>query len=159
MTDDRRGLAVTPLDERAADAGAMPIVPRGLDEDPAGMGLAGLRDGAASFRLSGGVLARHEAEIGHEFAGALEPLEVHDLRQEDHGRERVEAAEAAEPADRLPVGGRLGQARDGLVQFGLVGPGLLEREEGGVQGALRGGVLELLPAEPGPMPLRPVSCR
>ena len=35
--------------------------------------------------------------------------------------------------------GPLGQGRDDLVQFGLVRQGLLEREEGGVEGALQGG--------------------
>ena len=37
-----------------------------------------------------------------------------------------------------------------------MGQGLLERDEGGIQGPLQRGMLELLLAEPDPMPLRPV---
>ena len=99
MTDDDRGLTTTPLGEGAADAGTMAVVPGGLDEDPARMRVAGLRDRPAPFRPPDEYSLGTSAQVGHELAGTLEALEVHDLRQQDHGREGIDAAEAAEPAD------------------------------------------------------------
>jgi hypothetical protein len=48
----------------------------------------------------------------------LKPLEVHDLRDQDHGRQRVNPAKTAQPSDRGAVGIRLGQRRDPFIQSG-----------------------------------------
>src|SRR5581483_10883483 len=85
MTDDERGLAIAPRGQGPAEAGAMPVMPGGFHERAAGMRIARLGDRAAPLGLSRGVLAGHEPQIRHELAGSLEPLEVDDLRHEDHG--------------------------------------------------------------------------
>jgi hypothetical protein len=62
-----------------------------------------------------------------------EPLEVDDLRQQDHGRQGVDPPEAAQPADGFRVGRLRRQGFDLFVQLGLVGERLLEGEQGRVE--------------------------
>ncbi len=44
-------------------------------------------------------LPGHESEVGHELARPLEASPVADLRDQGHGRQRVDAPEAGEPLD------------------------------------------------------------
>jgi hypothetical protein len=60
LPDDLLGLGLAPARQRAADHGAMSIVPGGLDEPAAGGRVAGFRKGATPLGLAGGVLARHQ---------------------------------------------------------------------------------------------------
>jgi hypothetical protein len=76
-----------------------------------------------------------------------EPLEVDDLGEEDHGRQGVDAPEAAQPADRLAIGRVLGERRDLLVQLGLVGERLLEGKQARVERPLQRGQVEPLDAD------------
>ena len=103
-----------------------------------------------------GGLAGDQAQIGHELARAAEALKVDDLGHQDHGRQRVDAAEAPEPPHRGPIGGGVGQRDDLLVQVGQAGQRLLEGEQGGVERALQGRQDKLLLADPSPMALAPV---
>ena len=48
---------------------------------------------------SGGVLAGHEPEIGHDLARPLEASPVTDLTDQGQGRQRADAAEALELLD------------------------------------------------------------
>ena len=48
--------------------------------------------------------ARHQPHIGHQLARMLEAPEVPDLRHRHHRRLRRDHLEAAQAADRLPVG-------------------------------------------------------
>src|SRR2546427_1222603 len=104
VADDLVGLALAAVRQRAADGGSVPIVPGGLDQDAPGVTVAGFGQRSAALRLARGVLARHEPEVGHEFARPAEALEVHDLGQKDDRRQRVDPAEAAEPAHGLAIG-------------------------------------------------------
>jgi hypothetical protein len=86
LADDLVGLPLAAARQCAADGGPVPIVPGGLDQDSPRVTVAGLGQRAAALGLAGGILARHEPEIGHEFARPAEALEVHDLGQEDDRR-------------------------------------------------------------------------
>ena len=72
--------------------------------------------------LAAGVLARHQPEEGHQRAGRAEATEVMQLRQDQHGRQRVDAAETPEPADGLAIRRLLGELRQARVQFLADGP-------------------------------------
>src|SRR5262252_10156157 len=159
LPDDLIGLRLAPARQRAADRGAMAIVPGGLDEDPARVRIAGFRQRTPPVGLAGGVLARHQPQVGHELPGPAEALEVHDLGHEHHRRERADAAEAAQPPDGVPIRRRLREGRDLLVEFRLPRQRLFERKHGCLERALQRRQLEVLPADPGPMPLRPVLLR
>jgi hypothetical protein len=61
---DRGGLPLATLLEHCARAQRSPLLPGGLDQQPAGMRIAGLCDRAEAAPLAGRVLARGEAEEG-----------------------------------------------------------------------------------------------
>src|SRR6266481_3260707 len=135
LGDDLVGLSVGAARQRAADGGPVPIVPGGLDEDPPRVTVTGFGKRAAALGLARGILTRHEPEVSHEFARPAEALEVHDLGQEDDRRQRVDPAEATEPAHGLAIGRGGGHGLELLVELGLSRQGLLEREQGGLEGA------------------------
>src|SRR5436309_14603619 len=156
VADDLVGLALAAVRQRAADGGSVPIVPGGLDQDPPGVTVAGFGQRSAALRLARGVLARHEPEVGHEFARPAEALEVHHLGQEDDRRQRVDPAEASEPAHRLAIGRGGGNGLELLVEFRLPCQRLLEREHRGLERALERRQIEPLLADPPPVGLAPV---
>src|SRR5438309_1978782 len=135
VADDRVGLALAAVRQRAADGGSVPIVPGGLDQDAPGVTVAGFGQRSAALRLARGVLARHAPEVGHEFARPAEALEVHDLGQQDDRRQRVDPAEAAEPAHGLAIGRGGGKGLEFFVEFRLPRQRLLQREHGGLERA------------------------
>ena len=65
--------------------------------------MPGPRDAAAAMLLARGVLTRHEAEIRHQRAGRVEPPKVMQLGQDQDRRQRVDPAEAPQPADRFAI--------------------------------------------------------
>src|SRR5439155_539988 len=136
LGDDLVGLSVGAARQRAADGGPVPIVPGGLDEDPPRVTVTGFGQRAAALALARGILTRHEPEVRHEFARPAEALEVHDLGQENDRRQRVDPAEATEPAHGLAIGRGGGHGLELLVELGLPRQGLLDREQGGLEGAL-----------------------
>src|SRR5207244_11663028 len=85
------------LGDPLRDARRVLVVPGGLDEQPAGVCVAGFRDVPAVALLAGGVLARGQAEEAHQLARRAETPEVTDLGREPERRQRLDAAEAAEP--------------------------------------------------------------
>ena len=139
LAHDGGGLPLSPAGERRADSGAVPIMPRGLDEDAAGMRVPRFGQRPATLGVPRGVLAGHQAEIGHEFTWPAEPLEVDDLSEENHRGERVDAAEAPEPAYWLTVELGRGKRFNLLVQLRLPRQGLLEREQRGWNARCNGG--------------------
>ena len=112
-------------------------MPGGFDKRPPNVRVAGLRDRAAAYRLARGILAGDQAHVRHQLPRAPEALEGDDLDHEDHRREGVNAAEAAQPADRLGVWRLPGERLNLLVQFGLVGECLLQREQCRLEGPLQ----------------------
>src|SRR5256886_1060115 len=156
VADDLVGLALAAVRQRAADGGSVPIGPGGLDQDAPGVTVAGFGQRSAALRLARGVLARHEPEVGHEFARPAEALEVHDLGQQDDRRQRVDPAEAAEPAHRLAIGRGGGKGLEFFVEFRLPRPRLLQREHGGLERAPERRQLEPLLTDPSPVGVAPV---
>src|SRR5437667_8742860 len=154
--DDLVGLARAAVRQRAADGGSVPIVPGGLDQDPPGVTVAGFGQRSAALRLARGVLAWHEPEVGHEFARPAEALEVHDLGQQDDRRQRVDPAEAAEPALGRAIRRGGGKGLEFFVEFRLPRQRLLQREHGGLDRALERRQVESLLTDPSPVGVAPV---
>ena len=99
--NDTPRLPLAPPRQGDTDARAMLVMPRRFDQQPPHQCVPGARDAAAAMFLTGGVLAGHESEIRHQRAGRLEPTKVVQLRQDQNGRQGVDAPEAAQPPDRL----------------------------------------------------------
>src|SRR5450756_1092477 len=139
------GLAARQM--RGASRPATLVVGR-LDQQPAGVVVAGLGDRALPASLTRGGLRGNQAQVGHERGRSLETGEVADLGDKPDGGQRVDAAQAA-------------QARDQLAEAVVSGPLVdlpLERLDPAVkqvagqqvviEGGLLGGLLEGLLAEP-----------
>src|ERR687892_1170775 len=69
---DRLGQTLEPVEQLAADPGLHAVGPGALDQDAAGMGVAGLGDAAAADTRAARVLRGHEPKVGHELAGVGE---------------------------------------------------------------------------------------
>src|SRR5437588_9241278 len=73
-------------------------------------------------RLIRGVLARHDAEEARQERGLFKAGEATDFSAQPRGGERVDAAKAAQPTDRLGVAavrdGRLEHAAQRLAALG-----------------------------------------
>src|SRR5207247_5077866 len=82
--------------------------------------------------------------------------EVHDLGQQDDRRQRVDPAEATEPANGLAIGRGGGNGLELLVELRLPRQRLLEREHRGLERALERRQVEPLLADPPPVSLAPV---
>ena len=106
------GLAVLAVGERLADAWARAVVPGGLDQQPAGVPGAGLGDRPEPALLPGRVLAWDQPDVAHQLLGAGEPLEVADLGAQPDRGQRVDAAQAPQPADlHAPTASRAASRR------------------------------------------------
>ena len=60
--------SLDPIDLMTTDARLHSVSPGAFDQRASGMGVAGLGDAAASDGLAARLLARDQAEIGHELA-------------------------------------------------------------------------------------------
>ena len=96
--DDRAPVAPRGASERGAHARSVAVVPGGFDEEAPDMGVAGLGDAAAPVALGTAVLARHQAEVGHQLPRRREAPEAMQLGDDGQRGDRVDAAEAAQPA-------------------------------------------------------------
>ena len=77
--DDLGGLIALAALERLPDAGLSLIVVSRLDQQPTGVGGAGLGDRALAAVLAGGVLRRDDPEVGRQLVGMPEPVKRADL--------------------------------------------------------------------------------
>jgi hypothetical protein len=132
VADDPWVLTVLAPSEGGADGGAFSVLPGGLDKGVAYAAVTGLGDGAEALSGPGGVLAGHEADVGHELTGAGEAAQVAELGGDDHGGLSLEAAETAEAFDHGFVAGGEGEGLDAAVE--LVPTLELVLEEGEVLG-------------------------
>ena len=87
--------------ERLADDRAAAVVVGGLDQQPPGVGGAGLGDRPEPALAAGGVLGRDDPEVGGELVGMIEALPLADLRAQPERGERVDPAQAPQPGDRV----------------------------------------------------------
>jgi hypothetical protein len=117
--EDVVGLTDLPVGQRGTDPGLAQVVPGGLDEEAAGEAGAGLGDRTARLARAGLVQRGDESEPSRQLAGSLEAAEVADLEMQHERRERLDAAEAAQPGDGRPVL-RLGRRSlyDGVILEG-----------------------------------------
>ena len=137
------------------DRGVVAVVVGGLDEQPAGVGGAGLGDGALAALVARGALGGHQPEVGRQRVWVLEALKLADLGAQAQRRERVDAAHAAQPGDRLRPGRVLGD----VCQLVLDALAARQQDVVGVQvvleGQSRGVIVEAQPGQPAAMLVRP----
>ena len=102
--DGARILAVLAKLERLGDPRRPPVVLGSFDEQATSMTGAGLGDRTAPDRPGGGVLARHDAEIGRELGRVAEATKVANLGAEAERGQGADPAQAAQSGDRLRPG-------------------------------------------------------
>src|SRR5258708_10043122 len=83
--EDARTEANVPLPELVAHGRPPAIGPRGFDDDPAQMRIAGFGDAPGAAALARGVLTRDQAAVAHQLWRALESREVADFGHDGHG--------------------------------------------------------------------------
>jgi hypothetical protein len=109
--------------------------------------------------LAARVLAWHESQIRHQRRRRGEPPEVMQLREHQHRRQRVDAAETAQPSDRFPIGlglRDLGQPRVQLQQPCL---GVIDRQQIIVNDRAVRGMRPCQCADPGSVRACPIASR
>ena len=79
--------------------------------------------------LAGGVLTRHEAEIGHKLTRRLEPAKIVQLGQHQHRRQRVDAAEASQPPRPVAIGRRIRMSASQWVEFEESSLNVIDRQQ------------------------------
>ena len=106
----RRGVGYLALGQVLRMRAGAYVVPRGLDENPPQVLVAGLGDAALPRALPAGVLGGGEPEPSGERPGVLEPGELAGLEHDVGGRHGVDALQAAQRVDPLLPSG-LGRLR------------------------------------------------
>jgi hypothetical protein len=81
----------------------MPAVMGRLDEQPADVAVAGLRDAATIRLAAAAVLTGRDPYEARQVGRGFEAREVEQLGLDPHGGNRVDAAEAAQPAYGLAI--------------------------------------------------------
>lgn len=101
--DDLGRLPLTVAFEDEGSAGVVTVVPGSLDEETPYMTVTGLGDGTPVLPGAGGVLRRHQPEVGHEGAWGSEAADIADFHQKGKSSEGLDASETAESFDCLSV--------------------------------------------------------
>jgi len=101
--DDLRLLSDAPFSELHSDAGFMPIRPSRLDQQTADMTVSRSSDSASVFVIPARILARNEAQIGHESGSCRKASEVMQLGNHRQCRQRVNATEALERTNSFGI--------------------------------------------------------
>src|SRR5436305_1220137 len=150
------------LDKRALAAragarapGGVAVVPRGLDEEPAGVVVSGAGDVAAVLLIARGVLAGGDAQPRRELARAGEAREVADLGDQSERRQR---RDPSEPCQGLDLPGPALTGRELLelrVERSDLTLDAVEVDEHLLQRDVRKRVVEALRVDPAAMRQRP----
>jgi len=146
--DDERVLAALAARELVADFRPSSCVPGGLDEQATHVAVAELRDRARPASLARAVFGWHQADEGHELLGGTEAFEVADLGDKRERRQRVDAAQAAQPGDQLTPRSLLGTLTDRALKHLDPPVDEIEGVQICVERDLLGSVLAPLLAEP-----------
>ena len=93
----------------------MAVVIGGLDQQPPGVGGAGLGDRPQPALRAAGVLRGDDPEVGGELVGMIEALPLADLGAQPERGERVDPAQAPQPRGRV----RTRRAERELGEVGL----------------------------------------
>ena len=143
------------LGERDAHARLVPVVPSGLDQQAAHVTVPGAGDAAATRLRAAAVLARHQPEVGHQLAGGAEAPKVVQLGQQGDGGDRVDASEAAQPADGRGVARLASQILEVQLERSPPGLRLLHGQQIVFEHHTLRGALKRLLTQPPPVGLRP----
>jgi hypothetical protein len=84
--------------------------------------VASLGDAAPPHPLAGRALARHQTQIGHQLARAVEPAHIANLRHKGHGGDKRDTAEGLISLDyrsHRPGGEHIGDLLRQALQTGL----------------------------------------
>jgi hypothetical protein len=114
------GLSCAPPRQCHADARAMLIMPRRFNQQPPHQRVPGTSDAATPMLFATGVLAWHQPEIRHQRRSRGEPSKVMQFGEDQHGRQRIDATETAQPPDRLAIRLALGRLRVGSQKLGTL---------------------------------------
>jgi hypothetical protein len=96
---DRLGEGFLTLLHRTAHLGVVAIGPSPLDEDTAGVGIAGLGDPPEPAGVAGRILGRGESQITHELSWAIKTTETPELRDGAEGDGELDPAQGVEGFD------------------------------------------------------------
>src|SRR5579863_8747767 len=138
-------------------AGPVPVGPGGLDQQPAGVMVAGLGDVPAVALLAGGVLGGDDPQPGAQFPWVSEASEVADLGNQP---ERGASRDPAKPRQDLDRGCPALAARDLLevaVQLVELAIQPVEVDQHLLERCLGELVVESLTSDPRPVHLRPLA--
>ena len=130
-------LALLAHGQLRGDLGRKETMLHGFDQDPAGVAVTGLGDGAEMTTIAGGRFPGHQAQITHEVTGMIKPSHITQFGDQDGRGGQLEAAQAHERLHRgvhPPLGhlggdqvvealepvGRIGDSREAFLQHGLL---------------------------------------
>jgi hypothetical protein len=99
LLDDGRGRAALTETERPSQKGMMPVLPRGLDQDPPQMRIPRFRDPAAGLCGPTGILRRDEPGKRHHAGRGGKAPSIAQFGGDGECGEIVNATEAAETCD------------------------------------------------------------
>ena len=83
----------------SSDAGLAAVVVGGLDQQSAGVAGAGFGDRPLAALLAAGVFGGDDPDVGGELVGVVEAVKLADLGAQPERGERVDPAQAPQPAD------------------------------------------------------------
>ena len=87
-------------ERRTGRVRAVPIGPRGLDQDASQMRIPRFRDGAAAHRGPARMLSGDQSRVGHELACGREPAQRPQLTHKSGGRQLLNAAQRGQGTDQ-----------------------------------------------------------
>ena len=111
--------------------------------------VAGLGEVAATARAAAGVLAGHQADVGHEGGGAAEAVEITRLGHDRHRGEEANAADRLEGPEQFDVGAGSAALEQGRVEAPDPLGGGSDACQVVIEGDLSGAIAEGQRVEPG----------
>src|ERR1017187_9798171 len=78
--------------QRFAHTRGKPVIPRGLNQDPAYMRIAGSGEFAAVLRRSPLMFAGHQSQISHEFSRMGKTPQITEFRSDSRRRQKINSA-------------------------------------------------------------------
>jgi hypothetical protein len=155
LADPRNRASDHPSSSRSV-ASPHPFRSRRCYQQPPDQRLPGPRDAASPMFFPAGVLAGHKPQIRHQRRRRGKSSKVMQLRQDQHGRQRIDAAETPQPRHRLAIAICLRHLRETLVEFGEPRLELIDRQQIIVDDRALGRVPPRERVDPTTMGTRPV---
>src|ERR671923_379010 len=150
------GLSFATSRQRDADARTMLVMPRRFNEQPTDQRVTGSRDPAAPMLLTRRVLTGYEAEIRHQGTWRLKSPKVMELRQDQDRGQRIDPAEASQPADRFAIRVRLSDLGQPRIELDEASFGMINRQQIVIDDDALGRLGPFQPVDPVPVRACPV---